>query len=176
MGMIPCLVLACGNSLREDDGVGPWLAEWAAERFAGEARLRLICRQQWTPELVEEIARAAAVIFVDSAVAMNCESELSLQPTVATDSSQTLTHHFDAPALLACARDYYDARPEQALLLTVRAHSMELREGLGEAVQAVLPAACTLLEETIAGVLARECYEPVKASTSAFHSASSDSR
>jgi Ni,Fe-hydrogenase maturation factor len=27
------LILACGNTLRSDDGVGPWLAEWAEQHF-----------------------------------------------------------------------------------------------------------------------------------------------
>ncbi len=30
---IQCLILACGNTLREDDGVGPFLAQWAEEHW-----------------------------------------------------------------------------------------------------------------------------------------------
>jgi Ni,Fe-hydrogenase maturation factor len=33
-----CLILACGNTLRGDDGVGPWLAEWAEKRFREESQ------------------------------------------------------------------------------------------------------------------------------------------
>ena len=60
-----CLVLSCGNTLRGDDGIGPWLAEWAEERFKDEAGVRVVSRQQWTPDLVEEIAEAETVLFVD---------------------------------------------------------------------------------------------------------------
>jgi len=50
-----CLILACGNTLRGDDGTGPWLAEWAEKRFAAEAGVRVVIRQQWAPELAEEL-------------------------------------------------------------------------------------------------------------------------
>ena len=48
-----CLILACGNTLRGDDGVGPWLAEWAENQFRTESQICVIARQQWTPELAE---------------------------------------------------------------------------------------------------------------------------
>src|ERR1035438_10762480 len=65
-----CLILACGNTLRSDDGVGPWLASWAEERFGGEAGMRVISRQQGTLELAEQIAAADSVLFVDCSVAV----------------------------------------------------------------------------------------------------------
>ena len=37
-----CLILACGNTLRSDDGVGPWLAEWAEETFAQGLKPKLL--------------------------------------------------------------------------------------------------------------------------------------
>ena len=55
---VGCLILACGNTLRSDDGVGPFLAEWAAERFRENADVRVVATQQWTPDLAERIAEA----------------------------------------------------------------------------------------------------------------------
>ena len=60
---VRCLILACGNTLRSDDGVGPWLAEWAEERFLSETGVSVLIRQQWTPELAEDIARSESVLF-----------------------------------------------------------------------------------------------------------------
>ena len=65
---IRCLVLACGNTTRSDDGVGPFLAEWAEERFRNDTAVRVVSRQQWTPELAEEVAVADSVLFLDSSV------------------------------------------------------------------------------------------------------------
>ena len=67
-GQARCLILACGNTLREDDGVGPFLAAWAEERFGVEPRVRIITRQQWTPDLAVDLAEAEAVIFIDCSV------------------------------------------------------------------------------------------------------------
>ena len=64
-----CLILACGNTLRGDDGVGPWLADWAENRFRAEADVRVLAPQQWTPELAEDIAHAESVLFVDASLA-----------------------------------------------------------------------------------------------------------
>jgi hydrogenase maturation protease len=149
---IPCLILACGNTLREDDGVGPWLAAWAAERFTDDVRVWVLARQQWTPELAEYVARAEAVIFVDSAVDSPGRDPISLRSIEAASSSHAM-HHFDSGELLTLAHDCYGAQPRKALLLTVSAHSMELREGLSKEVLTRLPAACKLLETTVANIL-----------------------
>ena len=60
-----CLILACGNTLRSDDGLGPRLAEWAEQQFLTEPAVRVLSRQQWTPELAEDIAAAESVLFID---------------------------------------------------------------------------------------------------------------
>jgi len=144
-----CLLLACGNTLRGDDGVGPWLAEWAEERFPSLEGLRVISRHQWTLELVEEVARAASVLFLDCSIDA-APGEVSLAPVAALPSSQGLsTHHLGAGELLALARDYYGSQPNKALLLTVGAGSTELGETFSEAVQAALPEACRTLEEVL---------------------------
>jgi hydrogenase maturation protease len=148
-----CLLLACGNTLRGDDGVGPWLAEWAEERFAALEGLRVISRHQWTLELVEEVARASSVLFLDCSIEA-VPGEVSLTSVAAVPSSQGLsTHHLGAGELLALARDYYGSQPVQALLLTMGAGSTELGESFSAAVEAALPEACKVLEQTLLRVL-----------------------
>ncbi len=148
-----CLLLACGNTLRSDDGVGPYLAEWAEERFAATDGLRVISRQQWTLELVEEVARAASVLFLDCSIDA-APGEVSIASVAAVPSSQGIsTHHLGAGELLAMARDYYGFQPREALLLTVGAASTELGETFSEQVQAALPEACKTLEEILLRVL-----------------------
>ena len=62
---VRCLLLACGNTLRSDDGVGPWLAAWAEERFRTEARVSILSRQQWTPELARTLlARSPSFLSI----------------------------------------------------------------------------------------------------------------
>lgn len=148
-----CLILACGNTLREDDGVGPFLGAWAEDRFSSTQGVRVIIQHQWTPELSAEIAEARTVLFIDCAVNA-APGSVTLAPVeAATEIPRLLTHHLDAAALLALARDYYSAQPGQALLLTVGAASLELREAFSDQVQAALPEAQRTLEEAVAQLL-----------------------
>lgn len=150
-----CLVLACGNTLRGDDGVGPWLADWAHHHFSHQAGFSVIARQQWTPELAEDIARAEAVLFIDCSLD---SAPGSLGFSRAEPNPQTpglATHHLSAPELLALARDLYSSLPREALLLTVGAGSIELGEEFSLAVKAALPEACCRIEEIIRRQLGR---------------------
>ncbi len=153
--MARCLILACGNTLREDDGVGPFLAEWAEERFATEPRVRIIARQQWTPELAQDVAEAESVIFIDCATNLaSGEVRLATVATTNASGSALATHHLGAPELLALSKDLYGAMPRSSLLLTVGAGSLELREGFSVAVKAALPEACAQLEKAVVDILA----------------------
>jgi hydrogenase maturation protease len=144
-----CLILACGNTLRGDDGVGPWLAEWAEKRFASEADVRVVSRQQWTLELAEEIARAESVLFIDCSVD-SAPGSVALTPVEPVAAKHGLaTHHQGAPELLTLARELYNSLPRSAFLLTIGAGSTALGEVFSEIVSASLPAACRLIEETV---------------------------
>jgi hydrogenase maturation protease len=149
---VRCLILACGNTLRGDDGLGPWLATWAEERFRADAGVRVIARQQWTPELAEEIARAESVLFIDCSVE-SAAGEIALQPVHPAAqgwaSKGLATHHVGATELLALALELYDSAPQNALLLTVGAGATEVGEEFSDAVKASLPEACGRLEETV---------------------------
>jgi len=153
-GPARCLILACGNTLREDDGAGPWLAQWAEERFRGETGARVISTQQWTPEWAEDISKAESVIFVDCA--MNA-SPGSVRLTAVEPGTKALglaTHHLNASQLLSLTKELYGAVPRSSLLLTIGAGSLRLREGFSQAVQAALPEACAQLETTVLKMLA----------------------
>jgi hydrogenase maturation protease len=151
--MARCLILACGNTLREDDGIGPFLAQWAEERWRNDPRVRVLCDHQWTPEMVEEVAQAESVIFIDCATdcAAGLVRTMPVEPAGA--DSKIRTHHLDAGQLLALSQHLYGPIPRNSLLLTVGAGSLELREGLSEAVMAALPEACKMLEESLQRLL-----------------------
>jgi hydrogenase maturation protease len=151
---VRCLILACGNTLREDDGVGPWLAAWAEERFTGEPSVRVVSRQQWTPELAEEIAGAQSVVFIDCAA--NAQpGTVQLAPVEAGGEAPGLaTHHFGAAELISLSKELYGSVPHTSLLLTIGAGSLGLREGFSEAVNAALPQACDCLERSVRETIA----------------------
>ena len=144
-----CLILACGNTLRGDDGVGLWLAEWADQRFSGQPGVRVIANHQWTPELAEDVARSQSVLFIDCS--LNSEpGSLNLIPVEpSSNGPEHNTHHLGAAELLALGRELYNSLPHEALQLTIGAGSTELGDKFSSAVTAALPAACRLIEETV---------------------------
>jgi hydrogenase maturation protease len=144
-----CLVLACGNTLRSDDGIGPRLAEWAAERFRADSSVRVLTRHQWTPDLAEEIAGAESVLFVDSSVD-SAPGRVNLTPVaMKADCFEGATHHVDPPGLLGLSRALYGSMSAHAMLLTVGAASTELGESFSEPVESAIPRARGVLEKTV---------------------------
>ncbi|HEY1209095.1 MAG TPA: hydrogenase maturation protease [Terracidiphilus sp.] len=144
-----CLILACGNTLRGDDGVGLWLAEWAEQRFSGQPGVRVIADHQWSPELAEDVARAQSVLFIDCSLGSEPGS-LKLTPVKPSASGPELnTHHLGAAELLALGQELYNSLPREALQLTIGAGSTELGEHFSPAVTTALPDACKMIEEVV---------------------------
>src|SRR5580692_11835604 len=116
-----CLILACGNTLRSDDGIGPWLAEWAGEKFREDTRIRAIARQQWTPDLAEDVAQSDSVLFIDCSIeaAPGSVSVVEVHPSAPTHG--LATHQLGATEMLALAQELYDTRKHNAVLLTIGA-------------------------------------------------------
>jgi hydrogenase maturation protease len=148
-----CLVLACGNTLRSDDGVGPKLAEWAAERFQGNDDVRVVARQQWTPDLAREIAGADSVLFVDASVKSE-PGRVGFGPVALGEGANGATHHVDPQELLGLSRSLYGSMAGYAMLLTVGAGSTELGEEFSDPVEAALPRARGVLEKAVLRFLA----------------------
>jgi hydrogenase maturation protease len=149
-----CLLLACGNTLRGDDGIGPWLADWAQERFADEPALQVISRQQWTPELAADIAEAEATLFIDCSTASEAGSVELVEVVPAGRTEGVGTHQVSAAELLGMAQELYGSLPRQALLLTIGAGSTELSEEFSQVVLDAIPGACERLEQTLSEMLA----------------------
>jgi hydrogenase maturation protease len=146
---VRCLVLACGNTLRSDDGVGPFLAEWAAERFRDNPDVRVVATQQWTPDLAEKIAEAESVLFVDSSLE-SIPGRVSLTPVdVQLGNQSVATHRLDASDLLGLTHELYGSRSAHAMLLTVSTGSTELGETFSDRVEVALPRARGILEKAV---------------------------
>ncbi len=125
-----------------------WL-RWAEERFRGNANVRVVARQQWTPDLAHDIASADSVLFVDASMKTR-PGRVSLTPVPSNKGSgEAATHHMDAYQLLGLTRSLYGSISDHAMLLTVGAASIELGESLSEPVEAALPRARGILEKTV---------------------------
>jgi len=119
------LVIGYGNTLRGDDGVGPWIAERV--RVEGLPDVDVLVCPQLSPEHADPISKAAAVVFVDATVAGSEGVQWrELQPG---DTTQLMGHAADPRTMLALARDVFASVPK-AWLLTVLARDTGFSEAL----------------------------------------------
>lgn len=147
-----CLLLACGNPLRSDDGVAWKIAE-AFEQNPDNPGVKIIVAMQFTPELAEDLRDADTVAFVDAS-ATAATGEVSIVPlTPAEAAPRTLTHHMPPDSLLRLTQELYGKLPQRAYAVTVGAESFELGETLSEAVQAAIPKAVAALHQIFAEAL-----------------------
>jgi hydrogenase maturation protease len=116
-------VIGYGNTLRQDDGVGPYVAEQVAE--LGLPGVLTLVATQLSPEHAEMLSNAQVVVFVDAV--LRSSSEVQLRPLEPSGSSQVTTHAVEPGTLLALSRDLFGRAP-LAWWLTIPAE----RLGFGE--------------------------------------------
>jgi hydrogenase maturation protease len=138
----PALLLACGNSLRQDDGVGLRIAE-AAEQLFPASRLRVVAAAQFTPEMAAEVAAAEVVFFVDACAA---EEPGSIRVReIAACPEPPETHRLDPRGLMALAQTLCGHVPSHAFVVTIGAASFGYGEGLSRQLRQAVPRAVRLL-------------------------------
>ncbi|HTX41199.1 MAG TPA: hydrogenase maturation protease [Acidobacteriaceae bacterium] len=155
-GGAPALLLACGNSLRQDDGVGLRIAEAAERRFSA-SRLRIVAAQQFTPEMAMELAEAELAIFVDACVTDE-PGAIRIAPVAAQPERREVgaektalpeSHRLDPPAMLALAGALCGRSPARAYALTIGAGSLGYGEHMSGPVRQAVPRALRLLESLL---------------------------
>jgi hydrogenase maturation protease len=138
----PALLLACGNSLREDDAVGLKIAE-AAEHLFPASSLRIVAAQQFTPEMAAELAETELAIFVD-ADASDEPGSIRVEPVTPIRETPE-THRLDPPGLLALAASVCGHAPARAFALTVGASHFGYGEEISGPLRQAIPRALRLV-------------------------------
>jgi hydrogenase maturation protease len=104
------LVIGYGNPQRGDDGAGYVAAELLRAKLTNPA-VKIVSEQQLLPEMMQGIAQAKLVIFIDASVsgrAGKCH-RIPLRPAPVCGR---FTHHATPEALLAGAQTLYGHTPE----------------------------------------------------------------
>ena len=140
------LILGWGNPGRGDDGLGPAFVQALSE--AGLAGVVTDSDYQLQVEDAAEIARFDRVLFVDADRAGAEPFWLGrLQPEAA--SLAFSTHSVSPAAVLALARDLFQAEPE-AWILGIRGYEFdEFEERLSDGAQRNLGAAVSAIESAM---------------------------
>ena len=105
------LVIAYGNELRGDDGAAIHAAARITERWP---ELRVIVVRQLVPELANDIAMAARVIFIDAYAAVDRSAPLRVERLLswAANCASPIGHRGDPALLLALCARLFDRAPE----------------------------------------------------------------
>jgi hydrogenase maturation protease len=131
------LVLAYGNTLRGDDGIGPAVGE-RLRALIQDSRVEIHTLHQLTPELMEPISRAGRVLFIDA-----CEGPIPGAVTQRTIEPSTVpagfTHHVTPESLLAGAKSLYGRAPV-ATILNITGADFSVSPSLSPAVASQLEA------------------------------------
>jgi hydrogenase maturation protease len=141
------LLLACGNSLRGDDGVAPCVADCLRE---SDLATQIHSALQWTPELAEPISQAELVIFVDASASLQPGEIACMAVRPIYKSPSSLTHQTSPASLLALAEELYGKVPARAYLLTIGGASFEMGEGLSADVRRAVPRATERIRTLLA--------------------------
>ncbi len=122
----PVLVLCCGNPAREDDGLGPALAELLESRPMQGVTVE--SNYQLLVEDAVAVSEASLVVFADAAAAGKEPFEFGrVEPG---DTGGYMAHSVGPAQLLSLANETLGGSPE-AFLLGIRGYSFEMfREGL----------------------------------------------
>jgi hydrogenase maturation protease len=135
--MTSVLIIGYGNTLRRDDGVGPYAAQALADQM-DDGEVEVLLRHQLTPELAEAIGRAQLTIFIDAREdgRPGAIDVRALEPV--PDEANTLIHQVSPQTLLACAHSLYGGCA-QAVLYSVTGADFGYGDGLSDLIEGQLP-------------------------------------
>lgn len=125
------LMIGYGNTLRSDDGLGPFLSEILGEGW------HVITGHQLMPEYAEPISQAECVVFLDAAHG-DTPGEVVVRPVLPEAANAALSHNVTPAALLASAQALYGARP-CAILVTVTGAEFGLGTHFSPIIAAMIP-------------------------------------
>ncbi|MGL5035145.1 MAG: hydrogenase maturation protease, partial [Microcystaceae cyanobacterium] len=141
MNKATILIIGYGNTLRNDDGIGPYLAEQIS--LANNPLIKTIAVHQLTPELVTAIAEVEQVIFIDANSDSGC-TEIKIK-TLEAEAKQTGLDHTGSPSyLLALTKSLYGRTPK-AWLMMIPAQNFEFGETFSDVTTNAIPQALTLV-------------------------------
>ncbi|HOX38529.1 MAG TPA: hydrogenase maturation protease [Candidatus Brocadiia bacterium] len=138
------LILGYGNPGREDDGLGPALAERCGA--LGLPGVTVDSDYQLNIEHAADLSGYDAVIFADASV--DAREPFSFGPTKAAETIAFTTHSVSPEAVLAICQDSFGPPPE-AWVLAIRGYSFEFAEGLTDKARENLDRAVAFVKSKI---------------------------
>jgi hydrogenase maturation protease len=146
------LIIAYGNPLRSDDGLGWRAAEALEGRFTPD-QVEIVRVHQLAPELAEAISRSDGVILLDAATPRSTEmkpGDIQVEDFERdkADQSSRFCHAFSPGSVLELAAELYGVEP-RAFFVTMIGEDFAHGECLSPRVAAALPAMVGRIEALV---------------------------
>ncbi len=151
---VETLVIACGNPMRGDDGVGPIVAEQVEASLPEHLRKhnRFIITHQLLPELALELAQARRAVLIDARVSDGEPIGVVRVQTITPEkclacenhscnTEAGLTHHWTLPRLLTMAEMLFSHAPV-AYTVSVSTEAFDDADTLSSPIKAAVPQMC----------------------------------
>ena len=142
------LVLCFGNPARQDDGIGPGIADRLEALALAEVALAEVAVESSYQLCVEDalaVAESELVVFVDAAA--EGEEPYSFERVVPRPGLDYTTHSLRPAQVLGLAEEIFGRSPE-SYLLAIRGYSFDMfEEGLTEKARVNLEAASEFLAD-----------------------------
>lgn len=122
MNVLPrILVAGIGNSIRSDDGIGPYIAQCLEDQKLNG--VTTTSYHQLTPELIEEFISYDIIVLADAAVNEEAVAFYLLEEK--TVSPASASHHINASLLLSLSKQLYQKKLT-VYVCAVQAHDFSM--------------------------------------------------
>lgn len=139
-------IIAYGNPLRSDDGIGWHVAQLLLGEFSN-FETEIISVHQLTPELAEEAARASGVIFIDASRAGE-PGKIVYAPVQPDGGGEVFSHSLGPAQILALCEQLYRTKPA-ALTVSVVGSSFDYGDALSGTLQDAIPALIATVKDLV---------------------------
>lgn len=129
----PVLIIGYGNTMRGDDGFGPYVASLLAEHVQ-EPDVLILMPQQLTPDLAAQVAVSCMTIFIDARVGHTPGQIHHSLPCVPERAAPTFQHHITPEVLAGVSLALYGVVPDMHLF-TAEAATFDVQQGLSPELQ-----------------------------------------
>ena len=145
--MARVLIIAYGNPMRCDDGLGLRAAE-ELSRLGMLPDIEITTCYQLAPELAEEVSQASLVVFVDAARS-GVPGQIVTACVRPCQQRSVFTHDFSPASILGLAQELYGKCPE-AHVVSVCGECFDHGEAISVKVMESLPSLIAVVEKLIA--------------------------
>lgn len=122
------LIIGYGNTLRNDDGAGPFVAGELNRKYGN--KINIIETHQLLPEIAENISKHKIIIFIDAFIS-DKNYEVIVEKIELQNNYFSFSHIYSAETLMSISKELYNTNAE-AYIIKIPAVDFNFGDKLSE--------------------------------------------